>query len=425
MQLQPSSNTDPAPPQLHILSNGLKLVYKHLPNSPVTVSDVWVKAGAIKQPPNWQGIAHFLEHMIFKGSQLIGPSVFDRVIEENGGATNASTSYDYAHFFLTVANEYQNATLPLLAEIMLHAQIDEQEFYREREVILDELRGCYDDPDFIAFELLSQSIYQLHPYKDSIIGSEELLYQHTVQKLRCFHQTHYQPKNMTVVIVGGLKQDHALTLVEDMFRDFCTPSECPHFEVEAEPPLVSIRRQEIELPRITQARLLMGWLGPGVQNIEDSLALDLISIILASSRSSRLVKTLREQRQLVSDIASHFSLQSDSGLFCVGAYLNTENLESVEKSIIQEITQLQTNLVDTEELLRAQKLLSHSFLFSLESPQQLAGFYGYYSTIASLEVALTLPAKIRQLTRENLQIIAQKYLSVERYAVTIIKPTFD
>jgi len=418
--LYPSSIIIPA--QIHRLNQGLTVIHQYLPNNPVTVTDVWVKAGALLEPPSWQGIAHFVEHMIFKGSSLVKPGVFDQVVEENGGMTNAGTSHDYAHFFLTTATEYLNQTLPFLAEILLQAEIDEEEFYREREVVLEELKSCYDDPDFISFQMLSASLYHVHPYGECILGTEELLYKHTPQRLRCFHQTHYQPQNMTVVMVGGMPENQALELLNETFCDFAIPSECPNFQIEAEPPLVSIRRQEIELPRIEHSRLLMGWLGSGVENIEDNLALDLLSVILAGSRSSRLVRKLRETLQVVIDIGSSFSLQKDSSLFTITAHLEREYLELVEDKIVREILDLQKNLVEPEELRKAQKLFYHDFLFSTESPGQLAGLYGYYHTIASLEIPLNYPAKIKQLTRENLQRVAQQYLSVEHYAVTIVKP---
>ena len=418
--MEPQSLLIPA--QIHQLSQGLTLIHQYLPSNPVTVADIWVKAGAAKEAPNWQGMAHFLEHMIFKGSPAMPPGLFDETIEGKGGVSNAATSYDYAHFFLTIATEYLEGTLPLLAEILINAEIAEEEFHREREVVLEELRSCQDDPDFISWEVLSESIYQVHPYSKSILGTEDLLYQHTADKMRCFHQTHYQPKNMTVVIVGGMPEERAIELVEKSFQNFALASECPKFTVEAEPPLVGIRRREIKLPRVNQTRLLMGWLGQGVENIKDNVALDLISVLLGASSSSRLVRKLREEKQIVTDIGSSFSLQKDSSIFTIAAYLETEDLEMVEENVLQEIINLQEKLVRPEELQKAQKLLYHDYIFSTESPEQRAGLYGYYQTIATLETSLIYPAKIKQITAEDLQLIAQQYLSVEHYAVTIVQP---
>ncbi len=152
------------------LDNGLTLIHQYMPTTPVVVADVWVDAGASAEPENWWGMAHFLEHMIFKGSKQVKPGEFDWAIENSGGITNAATSHDYAHFFITTAANNLPNNLSLLADILLQAAIPDDEFYRERDVVLEEIRGCYDDPDWIGFQALSETIYQHHPYRRSVFG---------------------------------------------------------------------------------------------------------------------------------------------------------------------------------------------------------------------------------------------------------------
>ncbi|MGH2414883.1 MAG: M16 family metallopeptidase, partial [Microcystaceae cyanobacterium] len=226
-QLSERPETNLFPANLFQLDNGLTVVHQYLPATPVVVADVWVRAGAVAEPHHWSGMAHFLEHMIFKGTKRIAPGMFDRAIEHNGGMTNAATSHDYAHFFLTTAAPYLPDTLPYLAEILLQADIPDEEFYRERDVVLEEIRACCDDPDWIGFQTLCESIYQRHPYGRPILGDEAQLMQHSPNQMRCFHRTHYQPENMTVVIVGGVEQELALGLVDESFSEFSISSECP------------------------------------------------------------------------------------------------------------------------------------------------------------------------------------------------------
>ncbi|BAU66015.1 peptidase M16 domain protein [Stanieria sp. NIES-3757] len=404
------------------LDNGLTVIHQYLPATPVVVTDIWIKAGASAEPEEWSGMAHFLEHMIFKGSPRVATGEFDWVIEQNGGIANAATSHDYAHFFLTTAESYVSETLPYLADILLHASIPDEEFHRERDVVLEEIRSSYDDPDWIGFQALCQNIYQHHPYKRSILGEEELLLQHTPHQMRCFHRTHYQPENMTVVMIGGIDQKVALSLVEEAFAEFSVRSECPPHSIEAEPPLIDIRRQELQLPRIEQARLAMAWLGAGSDCLVDGIGLDLLSVILAGSRCSRLVRELREEEQLVLDITSEFSLQRDSSLFTISAWLESDNLQEVEKNICDRIYQLQNQPLSETELARAKRLLCNDYIFSTETPGQLAGIYGYYNTIATAEQALNYTKTINQLTANELQRIANQYLSPERYAITTLVP---
>lgn len=410
------------PPTVFKLDNGLTLVHQYIPATPVVVTDVWLRAGAGREPREWSGMAHFLEHMIFKGTEAIPPGVFDREIEDRGGMTNAATSHDYAHFFLTTASLYLKDTLPYLAEMLLNAAIPEDEFNREREVVLEEIRSCYDDPDWIAFQALSTSVYQQHPYGRSVLGTESDLMQHSPEAMRCFHRAHYQPENMTVAIVGGIAQQPALELVSQTFDQFAARPDFPVVEVPKEPPLAGIRRQELKLPRLEQARLLMAWTGPGIEQCRKAYGLDVLSVLLAEGRTSRLVRALREERQLVQGVSSNFSLQQDSSLFTISAWLEPQHLEYVEALICAHLEELQTTPISPTELARCQRLLCNDYAFSTETPNQLAGLYGYYSTLAEAQLALTYPKQIQSFDAEELQKLAQQYLSPYSYAIAVVKP---
>jgi zinc protease len=409
------------PAKILKLPHGLTVIHQYLPATPVVVADVWVRAGAIAQPKEWTGIAHFLEHMIFKGTKQLLPGMFDRLIEHTGGMTNAATSHDYAHFFLTTAAPYLADTLPHLAEILLNAEIPDEEFYLERDVVLEEIRASQDDPDWIAFQALCDSLYQRHPYGKSILGDEANLLRHTPNQMRCFHGTYYQPENTIVAIVGGVPEEQAISLVKESFAQFKPRSECPPSVAEAEPPLIGVRRTQLYLPRIEQARLLMGWIGPGVNRLEDALGLDLLSVIIAGGRSSRLVRELQEEEQLVFYIESAFSLQKDSSLFTIAAWLEEENLERVEQLICDRLQQLQQTSVTETELAKAKRLLINDYIFSTETPGQLAGLYGYYQTIATAEMSVVYPIAIAQFSAKELQRLATYYLS-PRYAIATIEP---
>ena len=184
----------------------------------------WVRAGAIREPNNWSGMAHFLEHMIFKGTDQVPPGVFDQIVENWGGVTNAATSHDYAHFFITTAVPYLADTLPYLAELLLNASIPADEFSRERDVVLEEIRQAEDNPDWLGFQALMESVYECHPYGRPVLGTEMHLLNHSPEEMRSFHSSHYQPENMTVVIVGGVDRESALDMVEHSFQQFKAPS---------------------------------------------------------------------------------------------------------------------------------------------------------------------------------------------------------
>lgn len=421
-QLSQLLNPPTFPGKIFTLDSGLTVIHQYLAATPVVVVDVWVGAGASVEPAEWSGMAHFLEHMIFKGSKRVAPGEFDSTIENTGGTTNAATSHDYAHFFFSTAAQYLPDVLPAFADILLQAAIPDEEFVRERDVVIEEIRSCNDDPDWLGFQALCDSVYQCHVYGRSILGTEEQVRARSPNQMRCFHRTHYQPENMTVAIVGGIEQEMALSLVNQCFSTFSVRSECPPNFVEAEPPLTEIRRTELRLPRLEHARLLMAWTAAGVEQLAEGFGLDILSTLLACGRSSRLVRELREERQLVLDIASEFSLQRDSSLFTITAWLDPENLEEAEEIIRDRLSQLQHAPITAAELNRCQRLLCNDYAFSTETPSQLAGLYGYYNTIASAELAALYPAYIQHLQPSDLQQIARQYLCPDKYAVTVMKP---
>lgn len=153
------------------LDNGLTLIHHYRPNTGVSAIDVWIKAGSIFEPDEWSGIAHFLEHMIFKGNDRVPPGMFDREIEKHGGSANAATGYDYAHYFMVMASQHFASTLPYLAEILVHAAIPDHVFEAERQVVFEEMRQCWDNPDYIAFQALGQMLYAPHGYQRPILGT--------------------------------------------------------------------------------------------------------------------------------------------------------------------------------------------------------------------------------------------------------------
>lgn len=410
------------PASVFQLDNGLTFIHQEIATTPVVVADVWVRAGAILEPNPWFGMAHFLEHMIFKGTATLAPGVFDQNIENRGGVTNAATSYDYAHYTLTTAAGYLEDTLPDLGELLLNAAIPEEEFERERDVVLEEIRQAQDDPDWLGFQALIQSVYQEHPYGRSVLGTEQELMRLSPEAMRRFHSAHYQPENMTVVIVGGIGSKPAYELVKRTFEKFGDRTLCPQVEQTVKPVITGIHRQELCLPRLEQARLLMAWTAPGVEQLDTAYGLDLLAVLLASGRTSRLVRDLREEQQLVQGICTNLSLQRESSLFTINAWLEPEELEKVESIICSHLEDLQTVEISDAELARTQRLLCNEYAFSTETPNQLTGLYGYYNTIAQAELSVTYPQQIQSFDTQKLQKLVQEYLSPHNYAVTVLKP---
>ena len=358
----------PDPLQVIPLANGLTLIHHNFPVIPVTVVDVWVKAGAMSEPLSWSGVAHFLEHMIFKGTPTLQPGMFDQSIEQNGGMTNAATSHDYAHFDLTIASQYLPDTLPPLADLLLQAQTPATEIFPEREVVLDEIRSSYDDPDWLAFLQLCELLYPDHSYGRPVLGTAPDLERLTQKQLQCFHHSYYQPRNMTVVMVGDIRQETAIALTEKHFEQFPTACDCPAPPQQAVIVQPQVERRTIKIPNLAPSRLTLGWTGPGIDALADNIGLDILAVVLAGMQCSRLVQHLREELGLVFDIYSCFSLQQAASLFTLKAHLLPEAVDPVETEINKAITHLHQYCISPGELSRAQRFLCNDFIFSTEAP---------------------------------------------------------
>jgi zinc protease len=404
------------------LDHGLTLIHQQISTTPIVVADVWVGAGTNLEPEPWFGMAHFLEHMIFKGTPNLLPGEFDYHIEKIGGVSSAATSHDYAHYSITTAANYLEDTLPYLGELLLNAAIPDDEFIRERDVVLEEIRSYNDDPDWLGFQSLVKNVYQNHPYGRSVLGTEPELMQHSPEAMRRFYRNYYQPENMTVVIVGGIGEKAARELVNRVFADFPERDNCLQFTKVPAPIIKGICRHELILPRLEQARLMMAWKVPGVEEFRAVHGLELLSAVLGEGRISRLVSDLREEKQLVQDIRCDFSLQRESSLFTITAWLESEYLELVENLICSHLEKLQNQEISQQELNRIRRFLCNDFAFSTETPNQLSSFYGFYHTIAQAQLVTNYPQEIQSFNPQELQKIAQQYLSPANYAVTILQP---
>ncbi len=414
------------------LGNGVTLVHQEISTAAVASVDVWVKAGSTSDPEQLLGMAHFLEHMIFKGTDLIAPGEFDLLIESEGGISNAATSNDYAHYKFTVDASRFAITMPYLGQMLLHAKIDEDELEQERLVVLEELRQAIDDPDWLAYQHLIETAYGSHPYSRPVLGTEESVSKITASQMCDYHRAHYRPENMTVAIAGAVSREEAIKVVDaafasntfdrniDIFQKNCVIS------VEDILTAPTLRRHKIRLPRLHQSRLNLAWVGPSVANLEDAIQLELISAILTEGRSARLVQELLEGFGWVQDIASSFAVQQQTGLFTISAYLEEDYLEPVENKIIQQVTDLLNNPISEAELNKAKRSLCNQFIFALESPSQLASFLGYHSLLGCETLCTdwsnTYCEIIRKVQPSGLQSLVKKYLSPENYVITYVVP---
>jgi predicted Zn-dependent peptidase len=360
-------------PAVHRLNNGLTIIAEQMPVEAVNLN-IWLGAGSAIEPDSMNGIAHYLEHMIFKGTQRLRTGEFERRVEQFGGATNAATSQDYTHYYITTAPHNFADLAPLQVEMVLNAAIPDEAFERERSVILEEIRRSHDNPRRRSFYRQMQTAFEQLPYQRPVLGLSEVVQELTPHQMREFHQTWYRPQSMTAVAVGNLPADELVQIVADGFdqaiasrHQSVTSEQSPiaHLShLAAEAPFSAIQRQEYEDPSLQTARLSMMWRVPGMADVQQTYALDAIAYILGQGRTARLVNELREDRKLVHSISSGNMTYARQGIFHVVAQLPVEHLAEVEAAITQHITRLQTELIHDSELDRIRTLVANQYIFS-------------------------------------------------------------
>lgn len=414
-------------PTLHALPNGLTIVAEQMPVEAVNLS-LWVNVGSAVESDAINGMAHFLEHMVFKGTQRLDSGEFERRIEERGAVTNAATSQDYTQYYITAAPKDFAELAPLQIDVVLNASIPDDAFERERLVVLEEIRRSEDNPRRRTYQRAIETAFDTLPYRRPVLGPFEVISELKPQQMRDFHATWYQPQSITAVAVGNLPVEELIQIVADGFTEAIGEQRTAQSDrlpaINPELPFTEIVRREFVDDSLQQARLLMLWRVPGLTELNQTYALDVLSAILGHGRTSRLVRDLREERGLVSHISVSNMTQRLQGTFYISAQLPVENLEAVEAAIAQHILAIQTQTVQEAEIARVQTQVANRFIFGNETPSDRAGLYGYYqSMVGDMEPAFNYPAAIQALNTVDLQAAAQQFLSPNAYGVVVLKPS--
>ncbi len=414
-------------PTIKKLSNGLTIVAEQIPVEAVNLN-VWINVGSAVEADEINGMAHFLEHMVFKGTPRLRSGEFEQLIEQRGAVTNAATSQDYTHYYITTAPQDFAQLAPLQLDVVLNPSIPDDAFERERFVVLEEIRRSDDNPQRRTYRRAVETTFEQLPYRRQVLGPAEVIAQLKPQQMRDFHSQWYQPSSLTAVAVGNLPVDELIEIVaEGINRNQSnSPLPIPNSQSFApEAPFPEIVRREYEDESLQQARLVMLWRVPGMRQLDQTYSLDVLAGILGQGRMSRLVRDLREERKLVTSIGVSNLTQQLQGIFYISAKLPVENLAEVEKAIAQHISNFHTELVTEAEIARIRTKVANRFIFANERPSDRANLYGYYySQLRDLAPALNYPAKILAVEAVDVQQAAQEYLSTEAYGVVTVKKRF-
>ncbi len=413
-------------PTIRLLDNGLTIIAEQMPVDAVNLN-VWINVGSAKESDDINGMAHFLEHMVFKGTPNLKMGEFEHLIEERGAVTNAATSQDYTHYYITTAPKDFAELAPLQLDVVLNPSLENEAFEREKLVVLEEIRRSEDSPRRRTFYRSMEACFETLPYRRPVLGPGTVIENLRSQQMRDFHGAWYEPQSMTAAVVGNLPVEELIEIVTQGFaqhydsREEYTKNTTP--SVTPEQPFSTIARYEYTDETLQQARLVMGWRVPGMEDLAETYALDILAVILGQGKVSRLFRELREEKGLVNQIGVSNMTQTHQGVFYISAALPTENLAVVEQAIAQQIKDIQTEPIAAKDIERIRTQVANRFVFANERPSDRANLYGYYySQLKDLAPALNYPQHIQAISAQDLQAAAQKYLNPKAYGIVTMKP---
>jgi len=405
-----------------VLPNGLKVILLENHKAPLVTFQVWYRVGSRNEAWGKTGLSHMLEHMMFKGTEKVGPEEFSRIIQENGGNDNAFTSRDYTAYFENISADRVQVSIDLESDRMQNLLLREQDFRTERMVVMEERRlRTEDNPQANLQEHMEATAFLTSPYHWPTIGWKEDIERFTLDDLKAYYRIYYNAVNAILVVAGDFKREQLLPKIERAFGPIAKGT-VPNQERDVDPIQIGERRilvkKEAQLPTI-----VMGYHVPNLRE-PDSYVLEVIATLLSAGKSSRLYQSLvREKRLVLSADADHSLLSRDPSLFYFSAeLLPGKEVTDVEKALDQEVERLKKELVGTHELEKAKNQIEASFVFGQDS------LFYQAMLLAQHEIALTWRAiddylpSIRKVSPEDIQRVARKYLTPDNRTVGVLIP---
>ena len=343
---------------------------------PLISIDIWCKAGSSFEDVDKNGTAHFLEHMIFKGSNKIMPGEFDHKIESLGGLSNASTGYDDVHYHVLVPPSNFKESLALLTNIVVAPDFNPDEFIKEKGVVIDEIKQQNDQPEERLFNYFLKRVWLSPNYANSILGTEHSIKNLEINDLVKFHSKHYTTEKICIAIAGNLSEE-----IYKIFEksDLSGIKESPNLINLKNKPSLKIRngRESVKFDNLEFSRIFMAWFIPNLNDQKNIIGLEILASILSVGRNSRLVKILKEDSNLVESVYVDVNAGELGGLFIMEASCESKDIDLVEKQInktIDEISNCKSLALD--EIKKAINIVKSNYIFNLETSTQLSSFFG-------------------------------------------------
>jgi predicted Zn-dependent peptidase len=399
-----------------VLANGLTVITEQMSHIRSVCIGIWLRSGSRNEDAEWNGISHFIEHMVFKGTETRSAEAIARQVDSIGGNMDAFTAKECICFNIKVLDEHLPLAMDVLSDLVLHPVFDESDIARERGVILEEIKMDEDSPDYLVHEIFTQSFWKDHPLGKPILGTRETVRRFERPVVSKFYDHHFAPGNLIVAAAGNLDHKRFVDLVARHFEHM-KPSENG---LHSPPPRTFSRINLRNKKALEQVQICVGVPSHPVAH-ERRYASYILNTLLGGGMSSRLFQNIRERQGLAYAIYSDLNPYRDTGCMCVYAGTSRATAIKVVESVVGEFHALKAAPVPEEELRRAKDQLKGSLMLSLESStarmSNLARQEMYFDRFYSLD---ELIERIEAVTAHDLQQTANEFFRADEIAVTIL-----
>lgn len=403
---------------MHTLSNGFRIVTENMPSMKSATLGIWVDAGARHERLDQNGIAHFLEHMAFKGTKRRSSLDIAEAIENVGGFINAYTSRETTAYYARVLEEHVPLALDVISDILLEPAFDPRELEVERGVILSEIGQSFDTPDDIIFDWLQETAFPDQPMGRPILGPAERVKSFTRENLANFVQEYYGPEQMILAAAGAVEHDTIVREAEKLF------SHLPRRSASTAPKANFVGGEKREIKDLEQAHFTFAIEAPGFRD-DDVYTGQIFSTAFGGGMSSRLFQEAREKRGLCYSIFASASAHEDTGMFTVYAGTSGEKVGELAELTVSEMRRATEDMSDVE-VERARQQMKAGMLMGLESPsarcERLARMVSVWNRVPDLEETI---AKIEAVTTRKVQDFAKKLCLTGKPAMALYGPVAD
>lgn len=402
------------------LPNGLTVILNQSHKSPVVSVQMWVRTGSADEKKGEEGISHFIEHLVFKGTKEFGVGEIAATVEGSGGELNAYTSFDQTVFYVTISKQYTDVALKVISQMMGYPTFDEKEIDNEREVVIEEIKRGQDSFGRQSSQLLFSQAYRGHPYGIPVIGYDKVIRKVSKKKMLDYFHSRYVPSNMFLVVSGDFELSEMKDKVKRFFGGFHPYKLKKVVRAKEKPqtkPQLKVQRAPFE-----EASFHLSWKIPNVRHA-DMPAIDILALVLGQGDSSRLVHRMRIEQALVNSVyASTFS-PLERGLFVAAAVFNADKLDEILRAFHEELAKILREPIAEEELVKALTNIESEEFYGMETVDGLSRKTGHLEFLMKdPEYFPKYMKQVYRVSREDVLRVARKYLRAENLNITALLP---